>query len=399
MNRKVFKVSEINRYIKSLLEEDVILQNLFIEGEISNFKHHSSGHMYFTLKDKYAAIQCVMFKTYAMELAFEPENGMKVVAWGRASLYEKTGQYQLYLEYLEPAGKGALYLAFEQIKERLLKEGLFDASRKKEIPAYPKTIAIITSPTGAAIWDLISVSQRRNPLVKLALWPVLVQGPMAAGEIADTIDKVNAWGKADVIIVGRGGGSLEDLWAFNEEKVARAIYHSKTPVISAVGHETDFTIADFVADRRAPTPSAAAEIAVPELAKMTGDLLDINKRLNRLIKDNLARNREMLLRLSSKRVMQRPLELVYQRQIYLTGLQKQIDTEINNRLEKNKLLINGLSRALESVSPLHILEKGYALIYDEGGSLIKKAKGLCKGQEITVRFHDGAIKSEVKESV
>ena len=262
---KVYTVSQINNYIKRILENDVLLSDVYIEAEISNFKAHTSGHLYFTLKDSGAAINAVMFRSYAERLKFMPESGMKVVARGYISLYEKTGQYQLYVNSMEPAGIGALYLAYEQFKARLEKAGVFDQKYKKPIPQMPKTVAVITSPTGAAVRDIINVAGRRNPNVEIVIVPTLVQGKNAGPEIVNAIEKVNRWNKADTIILGRGGGSIEDLWAFNEEIVARAIFDSHIPIISAVGHETDFTIADFISDMRAPTPSAAAELSVFDL--------------------------------------------------------------------------------------------------------------------------------------
>ena len=263
MQVNVYTVSQINGYIKRLIDSDVFLSGLHIEGEISNFKLHSSGHLYFSLKDKTGSIDCVMFRSAAQYLEFMPKNGDAVLVGGRVSLYEKTGKYQVYVDYMQPAGLGALHAEFEKLKQKLAAEGLFDEKFKKPIPEYPKTVALVTSPTGAAVRDMIDVSRRRNPSIKLVIVPVLVQGENAAADIAKGIELVNEWGGADTIIVGRGGGSMEDLWAFNEEIVARAIFKSEIPVISAVGHEVDFTIADFAADFRAPTPSAAAELAIP----------------------------------------------------------------------------------------------------------------------------------------
>ena len=250
---KIFTVGQINRYIRNLLENDFILSSLLVKGEISNFKAHSSGHLYFTLKDASGALSCVMFRQDAAGLPFEPENGMQVVVYGHVSLYEKTGQYQLYAEFLEPLGIGTLQVAFEQLKEKLAAEGLFDGDFKREIPKNPSCIAVITSPTGAAVRDIMQIVKRRDPNVKVAIFPTLVQGEQAAVDIVHSLKLVNEWGKADVIILGRGGGSMEDLWCFNDENVARAVFASEIPVISAVGHETDFTITDFVADMRAYT--------------------------------------------------------------------------------------------------------------------------------------------------
>ena len=287
---KVYTVSQINNYIKRILENDVLLSDVYIEAEISNFKAHTSGHLYFTLKDSGAAINAVMFRSYAERLKFMPESGMKVVARGYISLYEKTGQYQLYVNSMEPAGIGALYLAYEQLKARLEKAGVFDQKYKKPIPQMPKTVAVITSPTGAAVRDIINVAGRRNPNVEIVIVPTLVQGKNAGPEIVNAIEKVNKWNKADTIILGRGGGSIEDLWAFNEEIVAIAIFDSHIPIISAVGHETDFTIADFISDMRAPTPSAGAEIAVPEGNAINEKVVNLYEKITNNIQTRYSNN-------------------------------------------------------------------------------------------------------------
>ena len=279
LERKIYSVSQINRYIRGVLENDVILSGVWVRGEISNFKKHTSGHLYFTLKDSDGAISCIMFKGDADIMPFVPENGMSAVIYGYVSLYEKTGQYQLYAQIIEPYGIGSLAAAYEQLKRKLSEEGLFDEDFKRPICRFPKKIAVITSPTGAAIRDIINISHRRNPAAEIVVVPVLVQGERAADTIVQAIKDVNEWKKADTIIVARGGGSIEDLWAFNEEKVARAIFASNIPVISAVGHETDFTIADFVSDLRAPTPSAAAELAVNDIF---ADIAYINSLKDRL---------------------------------------------------------------------------------------------------------------------
>ena len=280
MKTNTLTVSQVNTYLKGLIEDDVLMSSVWVKGEISNFKHHSSGHMYMTLKDSGGTLKAVMFKGNTFRLKFMPEDGMMVLAHGRISVYEQGGQYQLYIDALEPDGVGALYIAYEQLKKRLETEGYFDESHKKEIPLLPKKVAVITSPTGAAVRDIINVMSRRCPICDICVYPVLVQGEGAAEDIAKAIEMVNANGDCDTIIAGRGGGSIEDLWAFNEEVVARAIYNSSVPVISAVGHETDFTIADFVSDLRAPTPSAAAELATPSVVDIKGYIAGAQRRFN-----------------------------------------------------------------------------------------------------------------------
>ncbi|MBQ2412015.1 MAG: exodeoxyribonuclease VII large subunit, partial [Anaerotignum sp.] len=307
---KVFSVGQINRYIKNLLENDFILNSLLVQGEISNFKAHTSGHWYFTLKDAQGAISCVIFRQDAVNIPFEPENGMQVILGGHISLYEKTGQYQFYGEFLQPVGMGALQIAFEQMKEKLEAEGLFDPDFKRELPEHVETIAVITSPTGAAVRDIIQIAKRRDPRVKIAVFPTLVQGEYAAEDIVKSLKLANGWGRADVIILGRGGGSMEDLWSFNEEIVARAIFASEVPVISAVGHETDFTIADFVSDMRAPTPSAAAELATVHLDSIKADVEELTDRLTRDVQAVLTTSQRRLDFLKERPVLKRPLERI-----------------------------------------------------------------------------------------
>lgn len=391
---KVYSVSQINNYLKNLLENDIFLRNLYIEAEISNFKAHSSGHFYLTLKDSDAAISAVMFRTYTQSLKFMPENGMKVLAGGYISIYEKTGQYQLYITSLEPAGKGTLYLAYEQLKARLEKSGVFDKKYKKPIPEFPKCVAVITSPTGAAVRDIINVTGRRNPNVEIVVVPVLVQGENAAADIAGAIETVNRWGKADIIITGRGGGSIEDLWAFNEEIVARAIFNSKIPVISAVGHETDYTIADFISDLRAPTPSAAAELAVPEHSSLKDKVTEYGKRLNsrmdKIISDysykyNVLSNNYSFRFFGNK---------IYDNQIYTEDLYNRLNKAINNIVDKDNLKLQGMVNNLENKSPLNILKKGYALVYN-GGSIIKSVNDVYDGDSISVKLSDGDFNAKV----
>lgn len=392
---KVFTVGQINRYIKNLLENDFILNSLLVQGEISNFKAHSSGHWYFTLKDAQGAISCVIFKQDAMEIPFLPENGMKVILYGHVSLYEKTGQYQLYGEFLEPIGMGALQLAFEQMKEKLAAEGLFDADFKREIPDHVGCIAVITSPTGAAVRDIIQIAKRRDPRVKIAVFPTLVQGEAAAEDIVKSLKLANAWGKADVIILGRGGGSMEDLWAFNEEIVARAIFASELPVISAVGHETDFTIADFVSDLRAPTPSAAAELATEPLDSVKEDLAALTDRLDRDVQSVLTSSKRRLDFLKERPVLKRPLEGIRRTQMYLEEKERLLLRETLRKLEKDKQKLAAAEVGLQAVSPFSIMQRGYAMLMDAKGKPVTTAEAAAVGQTLQVRMKDGILQAEV----
>ena len=392
---KFFSVGQINRYIKNLLENDFILNSLLVQGEISNFKAHSSGHWYFTLKDAQGAISCVIFRQDAMQIPFEPENGMKVILYGHVSLYEKTGQYQLYGEFLEPVGMGALQIAFEQMKEKLAAEGLFDADFKREIPEHVGCIAVITSPTGAAVRDIIQIAKRRDPRVKIAVFPTLVQGEYAAEDIVKSIKLANGWGQADVIILGRGGGSMEDLWAFNEEIVARAIFASELPVISAVGHETDFTIADFVSDMRAPTPSAAAELATEPLDRIKADLEELTNRLDRDVQAVLTTSKRRLEFLKERPVLKRPLERIQRTQIYLEEKERLLLRETLRKLEKDKQKLTAAEARLEAVSPFSIMQRGYALLMDEKGKPVTTAEAAAVGQAVQVRMKDGILQAEV----
>lgn len=392
---KVFTVGQINRYIKNLLENDFILNSLLVQGEISNFKAHSSGHWYFTLKDAQGAISCVIFKQDAMQIPFLPENGMKVILYGHVSLYEKTGQYQLYGEFLEPIGMGALQLAFEQMKEKLAAEGLFDADFKREIPDHVGCIAVITSPTGAAVRDIIQIAKRRDPRVKIAVFPTLVQGEAAAEDIVKSLKLANAWGKADVIILGRGGGSMEDLWAFNEEIVARAIFASELPVISAVGHETDFTIADFVSDLRAPTPSAAAELATEPLDSVKEDLAELTERLDRDVQSVLISSKRRLDFLKERPVLKRPLEGIRRTQMYLEEKERLLLRETLRKLEKDKQKLAAAEVGLQAVSPFSIMQRGYAMLMDAKGKPVTTAEAAAVGQTLQVRMKDGILQAEV----
>ena len=394
---KIFTVGQINRYIRNLLENDFILSSLLVKGEISNFKAHSSGHLYFTLKDASGALSCVMFRQDAAGLPFEPENGMQVVVYGHISLYEKTGQYQLYAEFMEPLGIGALQVAFEQLKEKLAAEGLFDGDFKREIPKNPSCIAVITSPTGAAVRDILQIVKRRDPNVKAAIFPTLVQGEQAAADIVRSLKLVNEWGKADVIILGRGGGSMEDLWCFNDENVARAVFASEIPVISAVGHETDFTITDFVADMRAPTPSAAAELATTPLAERREAFHRLELRLERDISALLTSCRRRLDLLKSRPVMERPLERIYRTMMDVEETQQRLDKEMTNRLMQRAERWQYLTNRLEAASPLAVMSRGYVMAVTSSGNLLTSAKQAEVGDRVTLHLQDGKIETNIQE--
>lgn len=394
---KIFTVGQINRYIRNLLENDFILSSLLVKGEISNFKDHSSGHLYFTLKDASGALSCVMFRQDAAGLPFEPENGMQVVVYGHISLYEKTGQYQLYAEFMEPLGIGALQVAFEQLKEKLEAEGLFDGDFKREIPKNPSCIAVITSPTGAAVRDILQIVKRRDPNVKVAIFPTLVQGEQAAADIVRSVKLVNEWGKADVIILGRGGGSMEDLWCFNDENVARAVFASEIPVISAVGHETDFTITDFVADLRAPTPSAAAELATTPLAERREAFHRLELRLERDVSALLTSCRRRLDLLKSRPVMERPLERIYRTMMDVEETQQRLDKEMTNRLMQRAERWQYLTNRLEAASPLAVMSRGYVMAVTSSGKLLTSVKQAEVGDRVTLHLQDGKIETNVQE--
>lgn len=394
---KIFTVGQINRYIKSVLENDFILSSLLVKGEISNFKAHSSGHYYFTLKDRAGAIACVMFRQDAQIMPFVPENGMQVIVYGRISLYEKSGQYQLYAEMIEPVGIGSLQLAFEQCKEKLAKEGLFDADFKREIPQNPSCIAVITSPTGAAIRDILQIVKRRDAGIKIAIFPTLVQGEQAANDIVRSLKLANAWKQADVIILGRGGGSMEDLWCFNEEKVARAIFASEIPVISAVGHETDVTIADFVADLRVPTPSAAAELATSSIVESRERFARLYRRLERDCHAVLVSCQRRLGYVLKRPVLARPLERFQIAEEKINQQQQRLQTQLSHHLEMSVKKLQYLENRLEAVSPLSIMQRGYLLAQKEDGTLLTSIAQAKVGDQLLLQLKDGDLKTEITE--
>ena len=392
----VYTVSQVNHAIKLMLEEHEEFRNLFVQGEISNYKAHSSGHKYFTLKDKDGVLSAVMFRSDASRLRFRPENGMKVVARGRISVYPKYGQYQMYVADMMPDGIGALTVAFEQLKQRLYEEGLFDPEHKKPLPRLPQRIAIVTSPTGAAVRDMLRILKRRYPVAQVQLYPVLVQGAGAATEIAQAIEAVNRRGEADVIITGRGGGSLEDLWAFNEEIVARAIYMSAIPVISAVGHEPDVTISDFVADVRASTPSNAAEICVPDSMAIREFLRNADSVLQGNIQEILTNRRLQLEALDKRRKLRTPMGYIQDKRFELEHVTGQMTAAMQQILAFDRQRFVEQAAYLDAYSPLKVLARGYSVVTKEGQVISSSAK-LRKEDEILVRFAKGGAVCRVEQ--
>jgi len=389
--QEVISVTQLTRYIKRLFSFDNILSDVCVIGEISNFKLHSSGHMYFTLKDEYSVIKCVMFKSQNQMLKFKPKDGLMVIVRGYVSIYEAGGSYQLYPEYMEPAGLGNLYLAYEQLKQKLEKEGLFSPESKKKIPYLPRSIAVVTSPTGAVIRDIMNVLFRRFPNAVLKLYPVQVQGEDAARQIANALDFINSHNAAEVIIIARGGGSLEELWPFNEEIVARSIYRSNIPVISAVGHETDFSIADFVADLRAPTPSAAAELVVPEKEVLVKAIMDLQIRLKKALTNRIRCERLKLEQLMKSPSMRHPLDKVNQKKMDLEILRRNMAEAMKRKVEKEKMTLSVLCGKLDVLSPLTVLSRGYSIAMKQG-NIIKSVKQVHNGDELDIILSDGKLR-------
>lgn len=396
-NGVVLSVSQLNRYVKSIIEQDMNLQTVFVEGEISNFtNHYKTGHYYMTIKDDSSSIKAVMFRTANMRLKFMPENSMKVIIRGRVSVFERDGQYQLYIDDMQPDGTGALSLAFEQLKERLAKEGIFDSEKKKAIPAYPMRVGVVTSPTGAAIRDIINVISRRFPLAELILCPVAVQGDYAAPQIKAAIELFNAEKAADVLIVGRGGGSVEELWAFNEEIVARAVAASVIPVISAVGHETDFTICDFAADLRAPTPSAAAELAVPDTLQQKEMLLSAFRRMDSAVSDKIASQRAKLELKKSALERMSPKNYTDNLCVRCDRAVMAMDSAVKHEIAVRQRDFSSLCAKLDAMSPLKILARGYGVASKEG-RIITDINSVSRGDKINVMLSGGEIGCEVTE--
>lgn len=397
-NTLVLSVSQLNRYIKMNFDADENLVNIFISGEISNFtNHYRTGHLYFTLKDDSSAVRAVMFNSSAKRLKFMPEDGMKVIARGRVSVYEASGQYQLYVDDMQPDGVGALNLAYEQLKEKLQKEGLFSELHKKPLPPYPEKVGVITSPTGAAVRDIINVLGRRFSYAEIVFCPVLVQGDGAHLQLTDAVNLFNSERAADVIIIGRGGGSIEDLWEFNDEGLARAVYNSEIPVISAVGHETDFTICDFVADMRAPTPSAAAELAVPDANELQYALSALKNRMFLNVSSGIADRRSRLEYLTSKGVLKSPDEMLSNRSQRLDTAFSKMLSSYENRIGGKKVEFISAATALSKLDPMSVLMRGFAFVSDKNGKNVYSSQALEKGDKINVRFHDGSAVCEVKE--
>ena len=388
MTLQPVSVTQLTGYIKLLLDRDEILSQTCVRGELSNYKIHSSGHHYFTLKDEGAVISCVLFRSDAMRLRFRPESGMKVILTGRVSLFPRSGQYQLYVSHMQPDGAGDLAVAFEQLKQRLQAQGLFDAAHKKPLPRYPERVALVTSPTGAAVRDMIRILGRRWPLASVLVCPVRVQGEGAAEEIAAMLELVDAAGLADVIITGRGGGSLEDLWAFNEEIVARAIYRCKTPVISAVGHEPDVTIADFAADVRAATPSNGAELAVCDRAELRALLEQQVRRMEKAQERRLELLRQRLRRLSERPVLRSPEGSLQQKELLLELLRQRLERAAAAAVEKRQRQFAALSGRLDALSPLKVLARGYAVATRQE-QVLHSVEQLSPGEEIRLRLSDG----------
>lgn len=391
-------VSQITHYVKNLLTADPLLQEVWVRGEISNFARPASGHMYFTLKDEQASLRAVMFRGANRRLTFQPENGLEVLAAGHISLYERGGVYQLYVSHLEPDGIGSLHAAFERLKARLEQEGLFDPQLKQPLPKFPQRVGVVTSATGAALQDIINIARRRFPSIQLVVAPAAVQGPGAAGEIARALDLLNSYGEVDVIIVGRGGGSLEDLWAFNEEETARAIHRSQIPVVSAVGHETDFTIADFTADLRAPTPSGAAELVVPNLAELQGQLEALSLRLAQSLRSRLQAGRHRLDALLSSPQLRQPLDRIATARQLTDGLEQQSRTAVLMNFERQRHRLQAAAGRLSALSPLAVLARGYSVTRRAAdGKMVRRAADVNVGEEVLVALQQGELTCRVDQ--
>lgn len=397
MESNVYSVSQINRYIKMLIDKDAYLNSITVRGEITNFKAHYTGHFYFTLKDETSTIKCVMFKSMASLVKFKPADGMKVVITGQVSLFERDGTYQIYCKTMVPEGVGELYLAYEQLKEKLAKEGLFDVKYKKKIPFLPNKVGVITSKTGAVVRDIINVSTRRYPNVNLCIFPAAVQGVNVASTVIDGIETFNRLNNVDVIIIARGGGSFEDLFGFNDESLARKIFESNIPIVSAVGHETDFTICDFVSDLRAPTPSAAAELVYPRYSDIISKISVNENRVLIATKNYLIRKMEYVKRIMASKLEKVPLDMINK---YKMEIDKSIAISENAmclKLEKYKSKSSNLISKLDALSPLKTLSRGYSVVENENHKVIKSKNDVEVGSNISITFSDGKINATVKE--
>lgn len=393
--RQALSVTQINLYIKDVISRDDILSDVLVKGELSNFKAHSSGHMYMSLKDESGVMRAVMFRSAAARLNFRPQNGMKVIAHGRVAVYERDGQYQLYIDDMQQEGQGDLYAAFEQLKKKLAAEGLFDPKHKKPLPKYPKKVGVVTAPTGAAIRDIINVLSRRFSYSDVVLYPVLVQGENSAASIVSAIEYFNATKLADVLIVGRGGGSIEDLWSFNEEVVARAIYESSIPIVSAVGHEIDFTISDFVADLRAPTPSAAAELVVPSQIELNEKFNNVYRMLYRQAMQVIERGRMRVERCSDRPVFKNPVSKINDERQYLDSLSHMFETACRAALRTKRQELAEAAAKLNGLSPLGTLGRGYSLTKDDSGRVVRSVSQVNSGDIINVTVADGEFSARV----
>lgn len=396
MKAAVLTVSQVNFFLKSLIEGDGRLSHITVCGEISNFTdHYRSGHLYFSLKDEKSVLKAVMFASAACRLKFRPQDGMKVIVRGRVSVYEPTGQYQMYVEDMQPEGIGALSLAFEQLKERLAAEGLFEREHKKAIPAYPEKIGVVTSPTGAAVRDILQITARRWPLAQIVLAPVLVQGSQAPGQIVAALREMDRQRACDVIILGRGGGSMEDLWAFNDESVARAVYACSLPVVSAVGHETDFTICDFVADLRAPTPSAAAELCTPDWREELAQVRSYHRYFQQEAKGLVEYLRQSLDLLVQDSPWGQPAGFLAGHRAEVQGLELRLEQAFRRRVAEEQKRLAVLSGALDALSPLKVLSRGYAVVQGQDGTLLKQAKTVQPGERVQIRLAEGCLSAEI----
>ncbi len=388
-------IRELNLYIKDLVDRDGFLNNVYVKGEISNFKRHYTGHLYFTLKDKDSLIKCVMFKSYVGNINFEPQDGMQVLVLGQVAVYERDGVYQIYVKGMEQDGLGSLYVEFEKLKEKLSQKGLFSEEHKKKIPILPREIGVVTSKTGSVIRDIINVTTRRFPNVHIKLYPAAVQGAGAAETIVEGIEYFNSNENVDVIIIARGGGSIEDLWPFNEEITANAIYNSKIPIISAVGHETDFTIADFVADLRAPTPSAAGELAVPDINEITWKIDNLKKRMSNSLIKKLEQMKLRYQKVIRSKPLSEPITMLNEKRMELDFIIKKIENNINLNIKNKRLICVKAITSLDVLSPLKTLSRGYAIVENKNNKIIKSAKDLEKNEDIKITLNDGSVEARV----
>lgn len=397
-DKLILTVTQLNEYIKSKIDSDKTLSSIWLKGEISNFVHHKTGHLYFTVKDEGSLIRSLMFASAASKLPFKPENGMKVILHGRVASYIRDGIYNFYADSMEPDGVGALYIAYEQLKKKLAAEGLFRSEIKKPLPKIPTRIGVITSPTGAAVRDIINVISRRFPYAKIIVYPALVQGDGAPPQLIAGIRHFNETDSADVIILGRGGGSIEDLWAFNNEALAREIAASRIPIISAVGHETDFTIADYVADRRAPTPSAAAELAVPETNELQRKIGNITGRMETLLTASLQVKRKALNALSESKVMRSPIHVLDEKKTRLIMDTDKLENAMRLYLKDKTAVFNKNASKLEALNPLSVLLRGFSAVFNDGGKLIKSVDDVAPGDTLSLRTADGTIRTTVTDT-